>query len=325
MALFRQLEEGAGKIALKKDVEDKGFDLLGMIGNAIDNLLPDPGEVVEGIFSFLDAIARRIQGIFNTGQQNKADIVQHSGRLNGLDQFTEGLNTAIDGRATYDEVPLNVPLWQSLNPLEDPTFPRYGLYNYQPDDSGGDFTSSSTSMYKPARTTIEFGFIRATRKRVYNSVGLITGKDSSGLIDDVNRYYILIYRMDKTTGDLSLAYSSGDIKGAISFPSRTEVRYTLPGALEVEQGDILAVGIYQQGDGAWQGSRELAGVRTNPTQPNTAGFHPYRQYAWMRPNTTQDGNQGGGIPGVPVSIPRSRLNFDSGIIPWLVLGQTLAP
>ncbi|WIC89670.1 minor tail protein [Rhodococcus phage Apiary] len=325
MALFRQLEEGAGKIALKSDVKDEGFDLLGMIGNAIDNLLPDPGEVIEGVFGFLDAIARRIQGIFNIGQQNSADIVQHSGRLNGLDQYTEGLNTAIDGRAKYDEVPLNVPLWQSLNPLEDPSFPRYGLYDWQPIDGGGEISYNSTSMYKPAKTTVELAFIRATRKRVYNSVGLITGKDSSGLVNDINRYYILIYRMDKITGNLTLAYSSGDIKGAISFPARTEVRYTLPGALEVEQGDILAVGIYQQGDGLAQGSRELAGVRTNPIQPNTAGFHPYRQYAWYRPTTGNNGDQGGGVPGVPVTITRAQLNFDSGLIPWFVLGQTLAP
>lgn len=322
--LFRQLEEGAQTIALKGDVEKGNVNIIDLIAKAIQGILPDPGEIIQDVFDFLGSIADRITDIFNRGKKAESDLIIVGGDIANLGTYTEGLNTKIDGKASPEEVPTNVPLWQSLNPLEEPSFPRYGLYNWQPDDQGGDTAYSSSSFYKPAKTTIELAFIRSTRKRNFNTVGLITGKDTSGLINDVNRYYILIYRMDKVTGNLTLAYSTGDIKSEISVPNRTEIRYVLPGALQAEQGEIFAVGVYQQGDGLVQNSRELAGIRTNPTRPISSGFNPQRQYAWYRPTTGQNGDQGGGVPGVPTTITKAQLNFDSGLIPWLVLGQQLA-
>ncbi|NQE89984.1 hypothetical protein [Nocardia terpenica] len=230
---------------------------------------------------------------------------------NAVHAAVSQLQGQVNSKPNYSDIPTNIPLWVNVNPGDDPTFPITQLVEWT-DVSGGTNGNPATGSetddpsYAPATDVLELGFIRATRNRHYTTIGMVTGNAAWGLAPLL--FYVYLYKMDPTTGDLTQLWNSGDVTSQISTAG-TQLRLTMP-TVTAAQGDIFAVGVQQHAPTIGTAVRPLACVRqSQPAQP--AGVYPRNIYAYYNATSSYP---------APTTIPASQLKVGTWI-PWFVLGQ----
>ncbi|WP_327139340.1 hypothetical protein [Nocardia sp. NBC_01327] len=246
--------------------------------------------------SALSIISGNVVNAFNSAGTNIGNLVN---------QGTGPVQNQVNNRPTYTESPLNIPLWVNINSDDDPTFPLSQLVNWTDVTSSSSSVEDAAPIYTPATDVLELGFIRATRDRTYSTVGLITGTGAWG--NAPNMFWVYVYRMDPSTGNLTRLWTSGDVEAAITFQG-TQFRLSMP-TLQVHQGDVFAVGIQQNAPSIGTACRPLACLYQAVTdQP--PGVYPRNIYQYYNATTSYP---------APVNIAQSTLT-DGNWIPWFVLG-----
>ncbi|MBF6333307.1 hypothetical protein [Nocardia transvalensis] len=81
-------------------------------------------------------------------------------------------------------------------------------------DANGDLREAP--FYQPATGALELGMVRCTRDHEYRQVSTIIGPAGQAHIHDV---HLSVYTLDQDTGDLTLHWNSGDIKGQLNAAS----------------------------------------------------------------------------------------------------------
>ncbi|MFE5878965.1 hypothetical protein ACFQ6H_27175 [Rhodococcus sp. NPDC056506] len=315
---------GGGLSAIGTWVEDfvNGVNrTVNQIGEVFRGLVVTPiNNIVSGVRDWFLGLWQKGKGgkaeeTFERAEQQGKQIIGHDEDIDNLDK----------NKAEIVDVP-NIAMWMTLNPLEDPTFPRFFLNRSV--KSVGDKTSSDSHAafgthnhsvinnrdpyYLPAKGRIELGYIRVPRLRSYDTVGIIVGAESNPC-----PMYITVYHM-KSDGSLEMVWTSGNISGLITS-QKTEYRMNLTEIFEgVEQpksmlnqgGDYVAVGVLQTGNGNVRG---LAGIEMDSVAI-PAGIIPKKQNAMF---------VAGSNP--PDMIPGSAIDFDnSTYAPWFCMGQKLS-
>ncbi|RJO69763.1 hypothetical protein D5S18_28075 [Nocardia panacis] len=216
--------------------------------------------------------------------------------------------TTANGKPNFTDIPTNIPLWQNINAVDDPTFPLSQLVNWTR-VYGGDSNSSASSDestnpdYTPKTRSLELGFIRATRDRNYSTVGMITGRGGWGF--DPQSFTVAVFKMDPGNGNLSKVWDSGDVKNQITSAG-TQFRLTMP-TIRARQGDVHAVGVFQISPLPGTSNRPLACVhQSQPAQP--PGVYPRNIYGYIRNLGT-----------IPDFIKATDIQQGEWI-PWFVLG-----
>ena len=299
----------------------------------IDRTLNQIGEVFRGlIVTPLNNIVAGVRdwflGLWQKGKGGIAEETferaeQQGQRIQGIDEDLDDLDK---NKAAIVDVPNNIAMWMTLNPLEDPTFPRFFLNRTV--KSVGDKTSSDTHnafsghnhsvinnrdpFYLPAKGRMELGYIRVPRNRSYDTVGIIVGAESNPC-----PMYVAVYHM-KNDGSLESVWMSGNISGLITS-QKTEYRMNLTEIFEGEEqpksmlnqgGDYVAIGVLQTGNGNVRG---IAGIEMDSVAI-PAGIIPKKQNAMF---------VAGSNP--PDKIAGSAIDFDnSTYAPWFCMGQKLS-
>ncbi|WP_067565776.1 hypothetical protein [Nocardia acidivorans] len=215
--------------------------------------------------------------------------------------------TTANGKPNFSDIPTNIPLWQNINPADDPTFPLSQLVNWTSVSGGSNAPANSdegkSPDYVPATRVLELGFIRATRDRTYGTVGMITGRGGWGY--DPQAFAVAVFKMDPASGNLSKFWDSGDVKNQIAAAG-TQFRLPVP-RFTAKQGDIFAVGILQISPSFGTSNRPLACLRqSRPDQP--PGVFPRNIYGFVKD-----------CDSIPDLITASSIKTGEWI-PWLVLG-----
>lgn len=211
------------------------------------------------------------------------------------------------GKPNFSDIPTNIPLWQNINALDDPTFPLSQLVNWTTVSGGSNAPAVGEERrspdYLPATRVLELGFIRATRDRTYGTVGMITGRGGWGF--DPQSFTVAMLKMDPSNGNLSKIWDSGDVKAQIASAG-TQFRIDLP-TITVKQGDVFAVGVLQISPSFGTANRPLACVHQSiPAQP--PGVYPRNIYGYVKDCDT-----------IPDFITASSIKTGDWI-PWFVLG-----
>lgn len=309
---------GGGLSAIGTWVEDfvKGVNrTVNQIGEVFRGLVVTPiNNIVSGVRDWF-------LGLWQKGKGGKVEETfdraeQQGKKITGLDE----------NKAEIVDVPNNIGMWMTLNPLEDPTFPRFFLNRSV--KSVGDKTSSDSHaafgthnhsvisnrdpFYLPAKGRMELGYIRVPRNRSYNTVGIIVGAESNPC-----PMYVAVYHM-RNSGALECVWVSGNISGLITS-QKTEYRMDLTEivggeeqlkTLLAEGGDYVAVGVLQTGNGNVRG---IAGIEMDSVAI-PAGIIPKKQNAMF---------VAGSNP--PDEIPGAFVDFDnSTYAPWFCMGQKLS-
>lgn len=316
---------GGGLSAIGTWVEDfvKGVNrTVNQIGEVFRGLVVTPiNNIVSGVRDWF-------LGLWQKGKGGKAEETferaeQQGKQIKGHDEEIDNLGNS---KAEVVDVPNNIAMWMTLNPLEDPTFPRFFLNRTVKSVNGK--TSSDTHnafsghdhsipsnrdpFYLPAKGRMELGYIRVPRLRTYNTVGIIVGPESNPC-----PMYVAVYHM-RSNGTLEMVWTSGNISGLITS-QKTEYRMDLTELVEDEEqlkaliaegGDYVAVGVLQTGNGNVRG---LAGIEMDSVAI-PAGIIPKKQNAMF---------VAGSNP--PSEIPGSAIDFDnSTYAPWFCMGQKLS-
>lgn len=222
------------------------------------------------------------------------------------------IQAELAGKANYSDIPTNVPLWQNINPNDDPVFPMSSLV-FQTAVSGGNGSSASGSETKnPTFSTssgdMYFGYIRALRDREYTQIGFMTAK--GGIVGSGPfEMWLHLYKMDPTTGTLSLLWNSGNIKSTVQAAgSGKMVRFAMP-QIHAAQGDVFAAGIVQRAN-IINPSYSIYGL-TMPYTDQPAGVYPRGLASRSSVGTT--------FPS-PATIASGSQVWTDENIPWFVLG-----
>lgn len=244
---------------------------------------------------------------------------------------------ALITKANASDVPKNVPSWFSLNPLEDVSFPRmdidnaianvktgsYGsvggdLFGGQMQCGAGGQDGSDTYIgfyaggtFTPASGAQQFVFINATRDRIYNTVGVLTGV---GSVASPAALYISVFKMDKdaTTGlpngNLTRLYLSPDQSSLVTSAAQ-DVRINLPSDIVAKAGDWFAVGILQ----VTAAGKTLRSLSCKVTKALSAvpGLNPSKPVMTIT-----------GLTSTPSTVAKASLDTSSTTVPWVCLGQT---
>lgn len=228
------------------------------------------------------------------------------------DADLSAIEAELAGKANYSDIPTNVPLWQNINPSDDSVFPMSSLV-FQTAVSGGDGSSAKGSeTQRPSFATssgdMYFGYIRALRDREYTQVGFMTAK--GGIVGSGPfEMWLHLYKMDPTTGTLSLLWNSGNIKPAVQAAgSGKMVRFAMP-QIHAAQGDVFAVGIVQRAN-ALNPSYFIYGLKM-PYTDQPAGVYPRGLASRATVGTT--------FPS-PATIASDSQVWTDENTPWFVLG-----
>ncbi|MFI5778148.1 hypothetical protein [Nocardia sp. NPDC051570] len=215
--------------------------------------------------------------------------------------------TTANGKPNFSDIPTNIPLWQNINAIDDPTFPIAQLVTWTVVSGGYNAPAVGSEIgtpdYLPKTRVLELGFIRATRDRDYNTVGMITGRGGWGF--DPQAFAVAVFKMDSGSGNLSKIWDSGDVKNQITAAG-TQFRLTMP-AIRAKQGDVFAVGVLQISPRPGTSNRPFACVhQSQPAQP--PGVYPRNIYGYVKNLDT-----------IPDFITASDIE-QGPWIPWFVLG-----
>lgn len=219
-----------------------------------------------------------------------------------------GIEAALAGKADYTDIPTNVPLWQSVVPTDDPTYPD-ALNVFQTSvNSSGNESETRVPAFTTTSGEMDIGFIRALRDRDYQQVGFQIGR--GGIIGSGPfELYVCVYRVNQANGNMTKIWDSGNIKALVhSVGSGNQVRLNLP-QFSASQGEVLAVGMVQRAS-ITAPSYQLYGL-DKPWSTPPAGYWPRGLYAVAATGTTWP---------PPASISGSSLVWDDDRVPWFFLG-----
>lgn len=222
------------------------------------------------------------------------------------------LTELIDSKANYSDIPTNVPLWHSINPNDDPVFPYNDLVyvTNATTSSGGNTTTSESKnpTFSTSSGEMDLGYIRATRNRDYTQIGFMTAKGAivgSGPFEA----WLHLYKMDLTTGVLTLLWNSGNIKPSIqSAGSGKMLRFAMP-TLHANQGEVFAAGLVQRAN-ALNPSYAIYGIK-QPFTDQPAGVYPR--------GLASRANVGTSFPSASSISPAAQVWTDENT-PWFILG-----
>lgn len=339
------------------DLHDLFTTVDGWIQSGIDTLQRIVGQILDifngivitPINAFIQGVKDWFHGIFAPGkggfaeaqkqaidlnsqevQQAMADAAEAAGVAAAAesqaiiaDQKIADLTPVIGSKANVDEVPKNVPGWNSLNPLEDVSFPRTDLVQipwrirgWTKDDGGSDYHRHSIweetteivwadPVYSQPAGRIDWVYINCTRKRIYNTITFAVGPRPS----NPGWFIVALYKMDTTNdvpnGNLTRIWSD-PLDKAPSFPiGSSDVTIEFPD-IQAQPGEWYAIAV-QQGGGT---VRPLFSKKTAAISAK-AGQHPTRlSMTRVGANGVFDANYTVG-----------QLDIASLDIPWAALGQ----
>nr|WP_176458667.1 hypothetical protein [Rhodococcus sp. 15-649-1-2] len=185
------------------------------------------------------------------------------------------IQAQLAGKANYEDIPTNVPLWQNVNPSDDSVFP-YSMLVYVTNattSSNGNTTTSESKIptFSSSSGEMDIGYIRSVRDREYTQVGFMTAKGAiigSGPFE----IWVHVYKMNPTSGLLTLVWASGNLKSAVQAAgSGKMLRFAMP-QIHADQGDVFAVGIVQRAN-VLNPSYSIYGIE-QPYTDQPAGVHP---------------------------------------------------
>ncbi|MBX9150109.1 hypothetical protein [Rhodococcus qingshengii] len=250
-----------------------------------------------------------------------AAAAEETGKI--LDKNIAALVPDIGTRAKHEDVPKDTPGWQSLNPLEDVSFPRsdlervpWRIQGFTSTEGGGShrhFIDEATTsfvwadpIYTPPAGRYEFVFIKSTRKRIYNTITLALGPRPANPAS----FYLWLFRMDTTNGvpNGALTIVDGSWGGGLSTPALPAISSDVTWEfddVQAEPGEWFAVCIMQSG-----GTVRPLFRKTTSVIAARAGVNPSR--------LSMTGNA------ISANIPAGTLDTASLDIPWAALGQKSA-
>ncbi|NKU21762.1 hypothetical protein GS907_24690 [Rhodococcus hoagii] len=292
----------------------------GIVVTPINNLIQGVKDWFFGLMGWRDSTDTSVAQNHNNITNATTQIRSLDSDLGVVDDKVERVKVDVNDRAKYIDVPNNLPMWQSLNPLEDVTFPRILLDSAPkyvrdrtmdgPNAALGTHYHGLEKSDAPFHTTtkdvLHLGFIRAPRARVYNRVGFIVDAVTSPC-----PLYVAVYRV--TDAGLEIEWTSSNISGLIG-QNKSEVRLDLtengePLNISVGGGEYLAVGILQTGSGS---VRRLASVAMDPIAvPSAWAIFPSKINGTFVTSTVPNG----------LTMQQTSFEFDS--VMWMCLGQTI--
>ncbi|MCZ4557995.1 hypothetical protein O4215_20750 [Rhodococcus maanshanensis] len=306
-------------------IEDGDLNDLGSWANNLKVTIDQIGEIFQGlVVTPINNAVQRVKDWFlgllgwkastSTSVTTINNNVTNQGRTiagveTGLSEVERGLIT----KSEIGDVPNNIGMWQTMNPLEDPTFPRI-LLDAAPKWIGGGTSqdshnafgthahtvfSNSAPFHDTTKDVLHLGFIRAPRNRVYNTVGFIVAAEGNPC-----PMYVAVYRM-RSDGSLECAWVSPNIASIIT-PQKSEVRLDLDVDVVVKGGDYLAVGILQTGAG---NARKLASVAMDPVAVPALVYPPKINAARYIAGSPPD------------TIATQDIDFQPSAVMWMCLGQ----
>ena len=324
-----------------------GIDTLQRIVGQILDIFN--GIVITPINAFIQGVKDWFHGIFAPGKGGFAETQKQAIDLNSqevqqamanaaqaagvaaaaesqaiiADQKIADLTPVIGSKANVDEVPKNVPGWNSLNPLEDVSFPRTDLVQIPwrvkgwTGENNGDYhrhyiDEETTSIvwtdpvYTQPAGRIDWVYINCTRKRIYNTITFALGPRPA----NPGYFVVALYKMDTTNdvpnGNLTKLWND-PIDKSPTFPiGASDVTIEFPDIVGTP-GDWYAIA-FQQGGGG--GNRPMF-CKTTASIAAKAGQHPTR-LAMTRVGAN-------GSFGAKYTV--DQLDTSSLIIPWAALGQ----
>lgn len=240
-------------------------------------------------------------------------------------------NLAIGTKAGIEDIPTDVPLHMSLNPVDDAVFPFSDMKPIPVGVTGSTEVNSGDSghfhnlvpgearvvMAEPVYTTainrLDIGYINATRDRIYNTVGFTIAEQNQPTKATVR---VGIYKMSKTdtglpNGNLTLIWISplsASIQSQFGLAAQ-DIKIDLGVDIIATKGDIFAVCVVQTGGANTQ--RHLLGMQT-ARKNAISGVFPTR-LAMTRAGETAP----------PNTLTPAQLDNTSTWVPWMFLGQSL--
>ena len=286
---------------------------------------PGKGGALERQKDAIDFTAEETRAAMTKAQAAATLAAAAEGQGIALDKELAGLIPAVATKATHDEVPKDVPGWNSLNPLEDVSFPRTDLVQIPTIVNGK--TSSDTHnalsghnhnhnaqitwvdpTYQQPWNRSDFTFVNCTRKRVYNTIGFAVGPAPSA---PPNSFVVSLWKMDATdgipNGNLTRLWTSGSLTPIFPVGSQ-DIRIDFPD-VEAAPGDWFAVQIRQPGNDSIESVRPVF-CKTVARIAAQAGVNPSRLSMTVT-----------GLYSGATFIPKADLDTTSVIIPWVALGQ----
>lgn len=287
-------------------VADAFFDgLLGGFGNIIDM-------IVAGINQFISNLVYALKNV--TG-----GFIDLTGIFNDLNNTATTAQETANSKPSVQQIPIDSPLWKTLDANEESTFPRANLSfgSASGTNSGGSGTSSHSHGlgqvpdYQPSgngNNFAEIGFIRITKDCSLDVVGIMTG--NSATFAGISAAYVGVYKQNDVTGDLTLlntGTANTDRKGSLTS-ANTESRFNMGITIEAKQNEIYAVATLQITN-IVQTPGSLMRTSLTDVNRNVAGAHPLKQYAYAGTYST-----------LPTTIPQSAIDYDSSTkIPFYFL------
>ncbi|KDQ01684.1 hypothetical protein EN35_19870 [Rhodococcus qingshengii] len=308
-----------------------------MIFDALDGL-------TFGIFN-LDALADRLRGTEQKAvqaQETAMTAVDAAAAAASLAAANEEANIAnstaiaeanlaLGTKAGIEDIPTDVPLYVSLNPVDDAVFPFSDMQPIPIGVTGSTEINSGDSghfhnlipgearivMAEPVYTTainrLDLGYINATRARIYNTVGFTIAEQNQPTKATVR---VGIYKMGKTAsgladGNLTLIWISptgANIQTQFGLGAQ-DITIPLGTDIVAAKGDIFAVCIVQTGSANTQ--RHLLGMQT-ARKNAISGVFPSR-LAMTRAGETAP----------PMTLTPAQLDNTSTWVPWMFMGQSL--
>lgn len=237
-------------------------------------------------------------------------------------------NLAIGTKAEIEDIPTDVPLYVSLNPVDDAVFPFSdmkpiptivnGLTSFDGSEYGHTHYHNATitwvePVYTTAINRLDLGYINATRARIYNTVGFTIAEQNQPTKATVR---VGIYKMDKSAGgfpngNLNLIWISplsANIQAQFGLGAQ-DITIDLGVDIVAAKGDIFAVCIVQTGSANTQ--RNLLGMQI-ARKNAISGVFPTR-LAMTRAGETAP----------PMTLTPAQLDNTSTWIPWMFMGQSL--
>ncbi|NKZ71982.1 hypothetical protein GTA09_21385 [Rhodococcus hoagii] len=198
VAIIKKVITGEGDIELPpilQGASDFLHNVDRMLGQLIDVFNGRPGRDADqrrhrgvidwfaGLLGFRKNTSETVDKLDNT-VTNQGTIVRG---VQG--DVTKVKNDLVD-KASIADVPNDLPMWQSLNPLEDASFPRIMLnrnvkWVQRPNRERWrqhhwhGIAVRTAPFYAPSLGVMELGFIRVPRSRTYNTVGVVVDNSAS--------------------------------------------------------------------------------------------------------------------------------------------------
>ena len=241
-------------------------------------------------------------------------------------------NLELGTKAAISDIPTDVPMHVSLNPIEDPVFPRSDLeprpmiLNRQTSNEAGDSYHSHSHnaeitwvqpIYTMALRRIDLAYINAVRNRIYNTVGFHIAEQS---VSSPANFRVAVFKMGRDNdgflnGTISFLWASPPAGEQGKFGLKAQdIVVNIPAANQItaKAGDCYAVLMLQTGSGT---VRNLVGKVTSDGAA-ASGVHPSRL------GMSYNGPGGAGMSDFPASLSAAQLDNASTWIPFVFMGQT---